>query len=370
MKIIRVLIVTGAVGMRNTLGEIVASGENLSVMGTVTDPYVAAKFIAEEIPDVILLDLETPNMDGLTFLKKIMTQCPLPIIVFSIHAAEGSLDFEAALQAGAWDFLILPRTRTHLLKLSATILETVETAGKMGRHSQGELLSHTVQPKLSADVILPPRPRWATVGQTERIICMGVSTGGTDSLQVVLQELKPDCAGIVIVQHMPKEFTHTFSERLHALCEIAVKEAEHGDLVLPGTALVAPGSHHVLLVRRKDHYAVELNDGPLVTRHRPSVDVLFRSAARVAGSNALGIIMTGMGDDGARGLLEMRQAGARTIAEDESTCVVFGMPQEAIRLGGAEMVVPLDKIADRITALSGGPPTPNGSRIGKASAAR
>ena len=351
MTPLRILIIAGTAGIRSTLAEIVASDPALSVMETATDPIIAAKRIANEIPDAIILDLETPRMSGLHFLKKLMAQCPLPVVVFATQAKAGSPVLKEALDAGALDTIMLPETgaREHLRASSADILEKIKAAAKRRMHDQ-PLLSQTVQPKLTADVILPPRPRWTTVAQTERIVCIGASTGGTDSLQVVLRPLPADCPGIVIVQHMPEGFTDTFAHRLDGMCQVAVKEAEHGDPVLPGRVLIAPGSHHLLLARRSNRYVVELNDGPLVTRHRPSVDVLFRSAARSAGGNAMGILLTGMGDDGAQGLLEMRQAGALTIAEHESTCVVFGMPKEAIARGAAERIVPLPKIADEIVS--------------------
>ncbi|MEO5362398.1 MAG: chemotaxis response regulator protein-glutamate methylesterase [Magnetococcus sp. DMHC-8] len=349
MKVLRVLIVAGTAGVRNTLAEIVGADQALAVMGTAADPVIAAKRIAGEIPDALILDLETPRMNGLFFLKKLMAQCPLPVVVFSTQGKTEAPLLTKALEAGAMDGILLPETgaREHLHAMADDIVARIKAAARERLHDQ-PLLSQTVQPKLSADVILPPRPRWATVGQTERVVCIGASTGGTDSLQVVLRPLLPHSPGIVIVQHMPEGFTDTFARRLDSLCQIAVKEAEHGDPVLPGRALLAPGSHHLLLARRGNRYVVELNDGPLVSRHRPSVDVLFRSAARSAGPNAMGMLLTGMGDDGAQGLLEMRQAGALTIAEDASTCVVFGMPKEAIQRGAAERVVPLTKMADEI----------------------
>ncbi|MEO5349907.1 MAG: chemotaxis response regulator protein-glutamate methylesterase [Magnetococcus sp. YQC-3] len=354
MKAIRILIIAGTAGVRTTLAEIVASDPALAVMGTAADPLIAAKRIAVEIPDAIVLDLETPRMSGLHFLKKLMEQCPLPVLVFTTQAKAGSPLLVEAMHAGAEDVMVLPETgtREHLYALAAEILEKIKIAARQHAHAQ-PLLSQSVQPKLSADVILPPRPRWATVAQTERVVCIGASTGGTDSLPVVLKPLPGDCPGIVIVQHMPEGFTDTFAQRLDSICRIVVKEAAHGDAVLPGQALLAPGSHHLLLARRGNRYVVELNDGPLVSRHRPSVDVLFRSASRSAGGNAMGVLLTGMGDDGAQGLLEMRQAGALTIAEHESTCVVFGMPKEAIQRGAAERVVPLPKIAEEILSPGG-----------------
>lgn len=358
MKPHRILIIAGAAGVRVTLAEIVASDPTLEILGAVVDPFMAAKRIANEIPDAIILDMQTPRMGGLVFLKKLMRQCPLPVVVFSTPSAEESPSMptlQEAMEAGALDVFLVPETeaKEFLRTSAADILGKVKGVIKH-RNLTSVPLSLSVQPKLTADVILPPRPPWSTVRTTKKIVCIGASTGGTDSLQVVLKKMATDCPGIVIVQHMPENFTNTFAQRLDTLCDISVREAQQGDLVLPGHALVAPGDQHLLLVRRGDHYAVELKKGPLVSRHRPSVDVLFRSAARSAGKNAIGVLLTGMGDDGAQGLLEMRQAGAHTIAEHESTCVVFGMPKEAINRGGAVFVVPLQKIAAQIVSLVAG----------------
>ncbi|NGZ27459.1 MAG: chemotaxis response regulator protein-glutamate methylesterase [Magnetococcales bacterium] len=352
MKTPRILIIAGAAGVRNTLAEIITSDGQLSLQATAADPFIAARHIADEIPNAIVLDLETPRMSGLSFLRKVMAQCPIPVVVFSTQVKEGGPELKAVMDAGAMDFLPVPeeRTRDYLMASAALLLAKVKAAARLRVSEESEWTGPDVQPKLSADVILPPRPRWATVARTERVICMGASTGGTDSLQVVLGMMPPDCPGLLVVIHMPEMFTRTYADRLNGLCRIHVREAQHGDPVRAGQALLAPGDRHLLLARRGDRYVAELNDGPAVSRHRPSVDVLFRSASRSAGSNAIGVIMTGMGDDGAHGLLEMRQAGANTIAEHESTCVVFGMPKEAIRLGAAESVVPLPKIAEKVTS--------------------
>ncbi|MBF0154999.1 MAG: chemotaxis response regulator protein-glutamate methylesterase [Magnetococcales bacterium] len=350
-KHLRVLIIVNAPGMRRALVEIVEADPLLEVAGAVADPLLAAKRIANEVPDAILLEMETPRLSGLSFLKKLMNQCPVPVVALSTQAREGWPSLTAAQNAGAMDVIELPETeaRDHLLAISNTIRDKIKSAARHRLNGNHALPSLTVQPKLTADALLPPPPRWAKVRQTEKVICMGASTGGTDSLPTVLEKIPSDCPGIVIVQHMPEGFTATFAQRLDALCKISVKEAQHGDVVVPGRALIAPGNRHLLLARRTDHYVVELKDGPLVTRHRPSVDVLFRSAARSAGGNAIGVLMTGMGDDGARGLLEMRQAGAITMAEHESSCVVYGMPKEAIERGAAEFIVPLPRIVDKIS---------------------
>jgi two-component system chemotaxis response regulator CheB len=335
LSAIRVLIIAGSAGIRGALAEIVAQDPGLEVMGIAADPFAGARRIEDEIPDAIILDTDTPRMDGLTFLRK------LPV------ATE-------ILEAGAMDVVALPKAgaRAHLLASAGAVREKIKSAVQRRRRSPAQGTSQTVSPKLTADVILPPPNRRAKVSPSEPVVCIGASIGGTESLRVVLETLPRDCPGIVIVQHMPEGFTATFARRLDALCQISVKEAEHNDPVLPGHALIAPGNQHMLLSRRGHGYVVELKDGPLVSRHRPSVDVLFRSAARAAGRNAVGVIMTGMGDDGARGLLEMHQTGSVTIAEHESTAVVFGMPKEAIARGGADIIVPLPRIADEIIAIA------------------
>ena len=293
-------------------------------------------------------------MDGLTFLRKLMAQYPLPVVIISSAIDVESSDATDILEAGAMDVISLPKAgaRAHILASADAIRRKLKSAVQRRLRTPAQLPSQTVSPKLTADAILPPPHRRAKVSPTEPVVCIGASTGGTESLRVMLEMLPRDCPGIVIVQHMPERFTATFARRLDASCQISVKEAEHNDPVLPGQALIAPGNRHMLLSRRGHGYVVELKDGPLVSRHRPSVDVLFRSAARAAGRNAVGVIMTGMGDDGARGLLEMHQAGSVTIAEHESTAVVFGMPKEAIARGGADIIVPLPRIADQILAIA------------------
>ena len=355
MSALRILIIAGSAGIREALAEIVAQDPGMEVMGTAADPIAGARRIEDEIPDAIILDMDTQRMDGLTFLRKLMAQHPLPVVIISTLIEAESPAATDIREAGAMDVVVLPKveTRAHIRASAGAIRQKVRLAVQRRLRRPAQLLpTQTVAPKLTADAVLPPPNRRATVSLTEPVVCIGASTGGTESLRVVLEMLPRDCPGIVIVQHMPERFTATFARRLDALCQISVKEAEHGDQVMPGRALIAPGNQHMLLSRRGRSYVVELKDGPLVSRHRPSVDVLFRSAARAAGRNAVGVIMTGMGDDGARGLLEMHQAGSVNIAEDESTAVVFGMPKEAIARGGTDIIVPLPRIAEQILAIT------------------
>ena len=342
---IRVLVVDDSASVRQTLVAILAEAPDIEVLGTAADPYAAARRIQEDMPDVIILDLEMPRMDGLTFLRKIMAQKPIPVIICSTLTEQGSHMLFEVLEAGAVDVIPKPRvdTRQFLLESSARVCDAVRAAAG-ARLRGGKRSSHLVEAKLTADVMIPPPIPGRVVTQTDRIVCIGVSTGGTESLRDVLEVLPVDCPGIVIVQHMPEYFTAAFARRLDGLCAVEVMEAQDGDAILPGRVLIAPGARHMLVQRRGGDYHVAIKNGPPVSRHRPSVDVMFRSAAQCAGANALGIIMTGMGDDGANGLLEMRRAGAATIAQDEESCVVFGMPKEAIERGAAAKIVPLDRM--------------------------
>lgn len=346
---IRVLIVDDSASVRQTLGQILATAPDITVLGAAADPFVAARRIQEEVPDVIILDLEMPRMDGLTFLRKIMAQKPIPVIICSTLTEAGSRMLFEVLEAGAIDVLPKPRvdTRQFLVESSVRVCDAVRAAARSRVRPRGAT-ERRVEAKLSADAILPPPVASRRVTGTEPIICIGASTGGTEALRDVLEVLPPESPGIVIVQHMPEHFTAAFARRLDTLCAVSVKEAEDGDAVLPGRALIAPGGRHLLVQRQGASYVVAVKDGPLVSRHRPSVDVMFRSAAQCAGANALGILMTGMGDDGANGLLEMRRAGAPTIAQDEESCVVFGMPKEAIERGAAAKVVSLERIPGEI----------------------
>lgn len=344
---IRVLIVDDSAVVRQTLAALLDSDPEIEVMATAGDPYVAAEKIAEELPDVITLDIEMPRMDGLTFLRRIMAQHPIPVVICSSLAEEGTESALQALECGAVEIVAKPRlgVRQFLEESRTAICEAVKAAASARVRPQRAL--HRVEPKLTADAVLAAAT-CAMAKTTEKVVVVGASTGGTEALKTLLEALPADTPGIVIVQHMPELFTRAFANRLDGLCAITVKEAETGDTVLRGRALIAPGNHHLLLQRSGARYYVEVKDGPLVCRHRPSVDVLFRSAARYAGPNAVGVILTGMGDDGARGMLEMKQAGARTIAQDEATCVVFGMPKEAIKLNGVDKVMPLESIAGAI----------------------
>jgi len=352
-KPIRVLIIDDSATVRQALVEVLESDPDIEVMGVASDPFVAAQRIAREVPDVITLDVEMPRMDGITFLRKLMSQHPIPVVMCSSLTEEGSETLLQALAAGAVDVILKPKmgTKQHLLESRTRICDAVKAAAaaRLNRLPRQAAQRAMPQPKLTADAMMPaPVAGHAMAKTTERVICIGASTGGTESLLSVLEALPADSPGIVIVQHMPEKFTAAFAKRLDSLCEVEVKEAEDGDTVLRGRVLIAPGNRHTLLQRSGARYYVNVKDGPLVSRHRPSVDVLFRSAAQYAGGNAVGIIMTGMGDDGARGLLEMRENGAMTIAQDEASCVVFGMPKEAIARGAAEKVLPLDALAAEI----------------------
>jgi two-component system chemotaxis response regulator CheB len=340
---IRVLVVDDSAVVRQALSSLLAADPDIEVMGTAADPFVAADRIAEEIPDVITLDIEMPRMDGLTFLKTIMTQHPVPVVICSSLADQGAQSTLRALEYGAVDIITKPRlgTRQFLEESSNAICDVVKAAARARLGTPRP--DRRVEPKLTADVILPQATR-AMAETTEKVIVVGASTGGTEALKLLLETLPPDAPGIVIVQHMPELFTRAFANRLDGLCAITVKEAETNDTVLRGRALIAPGNHHLLLRRSGARYFVEIKDGPLVCRHRPSVDVLFRSAARYGGPNAVGVILTGMGDDGARGMLEMKQAGSYNIAQDEASSVVFGMPKEAIKLDGVHKVLSLAQI--------------------------
>jgi two-component system chemotaxis response regulator CheB len=354
---IRVLIVDDSATVRQTLAAVLESDPQIEVLGVASDPFVAARRIRDEVPDVITLDVEMPRMDGITFLRKLMAQHPVPVVMCSSLTEAGSETLMQALAAGAVDIILKPKVGVaeHLAESRIRICDAVKAAAGArvaGRRAAPPELaaapSGAVEQKLTADAMLPPPSGRAMARTTESIVCVGASTGGTESLRVVLEALPVDCPGIVIVQHMPERFTTSFARRLNELCDVEVKEAADGDAVLRGRVLIAPGNFHTMIERSGASYYVAVREGPLVSRHRPSVDVLFRSAARSAGSNAVGVIMTGMGDDGARGLAEMKQAGARTIAQDEATSVVFGMPKEAIARGCVDRVVPLGQIAPEL----------------------
>jgi len=344
---IRVLIVDDSAVVRQTLSEVLSSDPEIEIMGTAGDPFAAAERMREETPDVITLDIEMPRMDGLTFLQKIMSQHPIPVVICSSLAEEGTQSALRALEYGAVDIIAKPRMGSKQFLEESRIVLCQAVKGAAAAQLRALRPSQKVEPKLTADAILSPAT-CAMAETTEKVVAIGASTGGTEALKVLLEALPADCPGIVIVQHMPELFTRAFANRLDGACKISVKEAESNDTVLRGRALIAPGNHHLLLKRSGARYYVEVKDGPLVCRHRPSVDVLFRSAARYAGQNAVGVILTGMGDDGACGMLEMKQAGAVTIAQDEATCVVFGMPKEAIKRNAVDKILPLQAVAGAI----------------------
>jgi two-component system chemotaxis response regulator CheB len=348
---IRVLIIDDSASVRQALTKVLEEDPEIEVMGAASDPFMAAKKIQDDVPDVITLDVEMPRMDGITFLRKIMSQRPIPVVMCSSLTEEGSATLMQALEAGAVDIILKPRigAADYLADSGVRIRDAVKGAAvaRVGSVRRSASASGP-QAKLTADAVLPPPSGRAMAKTTEMVCCVGASTGGTEALRVMLEQLPANSPGIVIVQHMPEKFTAAFAKRLNTLCEVEIKEAEDGDPVLRGHVLIAPGDRHMLLERHGARYVVAVKSGPLVSRHRPSVDVLFRSAARSAGGNAMGVIMTGMGDDGARGMAEMHAAGAYTVAQDEASSVVFGMPKEAIAHGGVDKVVSLDHIAREI----------------------
>ena len=350
---IQVLIIDDSASVRQALCDLIQAAPDIEVMATAADPYIAAQRIQVQVPDVIILDVEMPRMDGITFLRKLMAQRPIPTILCSTLVESGSDTALEGLEAGAVDIILKPQvgTKQFFQDSQVRIWDAIRAAAVAQPKRGPKRPSISVEKKLTADVMMPaPVASKAMTRTTEKVICIGASTGGTESLREVLTALPLNSPAIIVVQHMPELFTAAFARRLNSLCQVDVKEAEDGDAVLPGRVLIAPGNKHMLLQRSGARYHVAIKDGPLVSRHRPSVDVLFRSAALHSGANAVGIIMTGMGDDGAKGMLEMKRAGAKTVAQNEETCVVFGMPKEAIALGGVDAIVPLSAIPAAIIA--------------------
>ena len=352
MKKINVLLVDDSAVVRQVLQGILESDSSINVVGAASDPIFAMEKMKKQWPDVIVLDVEMPRMDGITFLKKIMADHPTPVLICSSLTLKGAETTMQALAAGAVDIIAKPQIglKNFLQSSAHELIGAVKATATASVHKLRTHATPTPKaaPKLNADAILAAPGIHAMAKTTERIVAIGTSTGGTQALERVLTSLPRLTPGLVIVQHMPEKFTASFAERLNGLCEMEVREARHNDRLIPGLALIAPGGKHMLIKRSGAYYHVEVVNGPMVNRHCPSVDVLFRSVAKFAGKNALGIIMTGMGDDGARGLKEMHDAGAPTIAEDESSCVVFGMPKEAIKLGGVDKSVALGYIAGEI----------------------
>lgn len=346
---IKVLVVDDSAVVRQTLSEIINSDDELEVIATAGDPFIAAQKMQEVIPDVITLDVEMPKMDGITFLKKIMSQHPIPVVMCSTLTTQGSETALKALEYGAIEIIQKPQlgTKQFLIDSKIFITDAIKAAAK-AKVKKIATTEMKVTPKLSADAMIARPTSNSMIQTTEKIVVIGASTGGTEALRVVLENMPIDSPGIAIVQHMPEKFTTAFANRLNGICRVEVKEAEDGDTIVRGRALIAPGNKHMLIKRSGAKYFVEVKEGPLVSRHRPSVDVLFRSAARYGGKNVVGVIMTGMGDDGAKGMLEMKEMGAYTIAQDEDSCIVFGMPNEAIKAGGVDKITSLNNITQTI----------------------
>ncbi len=339
---VRVLIVDDSAVVREVFSRELARDPQIEVIGAVPDPYIARDKIVELKPDVVTLDIEMPRMDGLTFLRKLMRHFPLPVIIVSSLTPRGGALALEAMDLGAVDVMCKPGAAYAVGDMSIELRDKVKAAAGM-----------RISPRSNHDATpVQTSQRLSLLRTTHSVVAIGASTGGTQALQSLLTVLPANSPGIVIVQHMPEHFTRSFAERLNSLCAMEVKEAENGDTVAPGRVLIAPGNYHMLLQRSGAVYRVAVKSGPLVSRHRPSVDVLFKSTARFAGANAVGVILTGMGNDGAAGLKEMREAGAETIAQDESSCVVFGMPKEAIKAGAACHVIPMTDIPAKILELA------------------
>jgi len=338
---VRVLVVDDSALVRRILEQELARDPQIEVVGSAPDPYVARDKIVTLKPDVVTLDIEMPRMDGITFLRKLMHYYPLPVIVVSSLTPKGGEVALEALEAGAIEVLCKPGAAYSIGDMSVELVDKIRAAARVPLRKR----------MLAADD-RPPAQRLAMLRTTKNVVAIGASTGGTEALKSVLTAMPSNAPGIVIVQHMPEHFTRSFAQRLDQLCAVQVKEAEDGDHVTPGRVLIAPGNYHMLLRRSGAQYHVEVKMGPLVSRHRPSVDVLFKSVARYAGKNAVGVIMTGMGRDGAEGMKLMHDAGAKTIAQNEASCIVFGMPKEAIALGAADDVLALDRIPERVLRLA------------------
>lgn len=353
---IQVMIVDDSAVARQVISETIARAPGMEVMAAASDPLFAMSRMRTRWPDVIILDIEMPRMDGLSFLRQVMSERPTPVIICSSVAERGSATAMEALAGGAFAVITKPRAglKDFLTNAADDIVAEVRAAARANPRLLAPVALRPPSPKFTADAVLASGSASALHDTTEKIIALGTSTGGTQALEAVLRQLPRTIAGIVIVQHMPERFTAMFAERLDSICAIQVREARNNDRVTPGVALIAPGGRHMILKRCGAQYYVDVVDGPLVNRHKPSVDVLFRSVAKFAGRNALGVIMTGMGDDGARGLREMHDAGAATIAQDEASSVVFGMPKEAIKLGAADAVMPLGEIPAALVAFSSG----------------
>ena len=341
MEKIKVLIVDDSAVVRQIFQKELARDPQIEVVGTAPDPYIARDKIVKLKPDVITLDIEMPRMDGITFLKKLMRYFPLPVIVVSSLTHKGGELALEAIESGAVEVMSKPGAAYTVGDMSVELIDKIKAAAKVKVNKQSVFSSKAPT----------PGEKLAMTCTTNKVVAIGASTGGTQALQRLLSALPGNAPGTIVVQHMPEHFTRAFADRLNEVCEVEVKEAEDGDKVIPGKVLIAPGNYHMLLRRSGAMYYVQVKSGPLVSRHRPSVDVLFKSVARYAGKNAIGVILTGMGGDGAEGLLEMKKNGASTIAQNEASCVVFGMPKVAIELGAVDKIVGLNKISGQILQM-------------------
>ncbi|MEW5881768.1 MAG: chemotaxis response regulator protein-glutamate methylesterase [Pseudomonadota bacterium] len=352
----RVLIVDDSALVRSLLTEIINREPDMEAIGAAPDPLVAREMIRTSNPDVLTLDVEMPKMDGLDFLERLMRLRPMPVVMVSTLTERGAEATLRALELGAVDFVAKPRIGIAggMRELARDITDRIRAAAQAKLHRR--VCAPDATPP-EGQATAKPRPASYSRLSTEKLIAIGASTGGTEAIREVLTRLPADSPAVLITQHMPPGFTRSFAQRLDSLCRITVREAEHGERVLPGHAYIAPGGRHMRLARSGSNYIVAIDDSEPVNRHRPSVDVLFRSVAANAGPNALGVMLTGMGKDGAAAMLEMKRAGSFTIAQDEATCVVFGMPKEAIALGAVDEVLPVTRIAERLQrtlAESGG----------------
>lgn len=342
---IKVMVIDDSALVRQTLRDIISSDPQLEVVATAADPYIAANKIRHNIPDVITLDIEMPRMDGLTFLKTLMMQCPLPVVIISSLTQEGSRMALRALDLGAVEVVAkseIRATKMHLEESQIRITDAIKAA------YMAPVRRMALNRPMREEMPIIKSVRSVSTEISESIIAMGASTGGTEALRYILKDVPANSVGIVVTQHMPAGFTRSFAEQLNSLCGVTVKEASDGDRIMRGHVYIAPGGRHTAIYRTGSQFFIRVSDGELVNRHRPSVDVLFNSVAEHAGIHALGIIMTGMGRDGAEGLRNMKAAGAKTIAQDEASCVVFGMPREAIKLGAADHILSLTEIGERI----------------------
>jgi two-component system chemotaxis response regulator CheB len=354
-KKIKVHIVDDSATVRMVLSELLASDPAIEIIAVSSDPIIAEKKLEKEWPDVFILDVEMPHKDGITFLKEIMAKRPTPVVMCSHLTVKNARITMEALASGAVEIIAKPDVglKEFFLDSAISLIDAVKSASH-ANVSKMDLPGSIkpVQNKLSADVVLAPWDGHKINRATDKLIAIGASAGGTQAIEAVLTALPENVPGVIIVQHMPEKFTKAFAERLDKICRINVKEAEDGESIAPGNAYIAPGNFHMFIDRVGEHYKIIVKDGPLVSRHRPAVDVLFRSVAKMAGKNAIGIILTGMGDDGAVGMLEMKNAGSKTVAQNEETCVVFGMPKEAIKRGAVDKIVPLNKVPDEIMHFS------------------